>query len=98
MSSNSAVHTLDHVARFQKVRVAIRRRRPVHTRVFRLNQTFFKRQDFKGTVATESSGEDYKIERWAANAARRAAYVVFPTDAEDISHAILVCCRSARPD
>jgi len=41
-------------------------------------------------VATSLDETNYKIERWADNAVRRAAYVVFPVDVEDISLAIRV--------
>ncbi|KAG9018381.1 hypothetical protein FRB93_000084 [Tulasnella sp. JGI-2019a] len=45
-------------------------------------------QHFKGIVATPSDGDTYSIERWANQAVKKAACVVYPTDAEDISAAI----------
>ncbi|KAG8860926.1 hypothetical protein FRB96_003661 [Tulasnella sp. 330] len=45
-------------------------------------------QDFKGVVATPSDRHNYKIKRWADNAVRQAACVVFPVNTEDISLAI----------
>lgn len=47
-------------------------------------------QEFKGILSTPFDSEHYTIKRWASNAERNAAYVVFPTDAQDISLAILV--------
>ncbi|KAI0370173.1 FAD-binding domain-containing protein [Pilatotrama ljubarskyi] len=50
-------------------------------------QTF--RSAFKGDVVTpEDFGYDQAIARWAKNAARKAAVVTFPKDAEDVSKAI----------
>ncbi|KDQ10994.1 hypothetical protein BOTBODRAFT_136285 [Botryobasidium botryosum FD-172 SS1] len=46
------------------------------------------KESLKGYVATEGDAE-YDIKRWAKNAERKAKYVVFPTDAEDVSKAIL---------
>ncbi|KAG8984664.1 hypothetical protein FRB93_006394 [Tulasnella sp. JGI-2019a] len=46
-------------------------------------------QHFKGIVAIPPDGKTYNIERWAPLVARRAAYVIYPTSAEDISAAIL---------
>ncbi|KAG8980203.1 hypothetical protein FRB93_009338 [Tulasnella sp. JGI-2019a] len=54
-------------------------------------------QRFKGIVATPSDGDTYKVERWATNAIQQAAYVVFPTDAEDISIAILFARQERLP-
>ncbi|KDQ19114.1 hypothetical protein BOTBODRAFT_127006 [Botryobasidium botryosum FD-172 SS1] len=43
---------------------------------------------FKGAVTQEGDPE-YSIKRWARNAERKAKFVVFPTDAQDVSRAIL---------
>jgi len=42
----------------------------------------------KGQVTTEGDA-GYDIKRWAKNAVRKAKYVVYPMDAEDVSKAIL---------
>ena len=43
---------------------------------------------FKGLATTE--GDDgYDIKRWADNASRKAKYVVYPQDAEDVAKAVL---------
>ncbi|KAG8875273.1 hypothetical protein FRB97_005250 [Tulasnella sp. 331] len=44
---------------------------------------------FKGIVSTPSDVETYDIKRWAQNAIKKAAYVLYPLDAEDVSTAIL---------
>lgn len=44
-------------------------------------------QGFKGAV-TKEGDTDYDIKRWSEIAAQRAAYVLYPQDAEDISIAI----------
>ncbi|KAG8860903.1 hypothetical protein FRB96_003638 [Tulasnella sp. 330] len=45
-------------------------------------------QCFKGVISTPSDTGTYQVERYATNTVEQAAYVVFPTDAEDISAAI----------
>ncbi|KAG8989375.1 hypothetical protein FRB93_003674 [Tulasnella sp. JGI-2019a] len=46
-------------------------------------------KEFKGVVATPSDKAGYDIKRWAAQIEKRAAYVVYPSDPQDISIAIL---------
>ncbi|KAG9025353.1 hypothetical protein FRB95_010252 [Tulasnella sp. JGI-2019a] len=54
-------------------------------------------QNFKGVVATPLDVDTYRVERWASNAVEQAAYVVYPTDAEDISAAILFARKEGLP-
>ncbi|KAG8851798.1 hypothetical protein FRB96_009073 [Tulasnella sp. 330] len=54
-------------------------------------------QHFKGVVATPSDVKTYNIERWAANVVKKAAYVVYPVDTEDISTAILFALAEVLP-
>ncbi|KAG9032487.1 hypothetical protein FRB95_001394 [Tulasnella sp. JGI-2019a] len=44
--------------------------------------------EFKGVVATPVDGAKYDIKRWAEQTVKRAAYVVYPNDAQDISIAV----------
>ncbi|KDQ11015.1 hypothetical protein BOTBODRAFT_147462 [Botryobasidium botryosum FD-172 SS1] len=46
------------------------------------------RSSFKGQVTTDGD-TDYDISRWAKSAVRKAKYVAYPVDAEDVSKAIL---------
>ncbi|KAF8592488.1 FAD-binding domain-containing protein [Ramaria rubella] len=54
--------------------------------------------DFKGDVV-ESSSADYRaaIARWAANSERKARYVVFPKDENDVSAAVKFATTNAIP-
>ncbi|KAG8860904.1 hypothetical protein FRB96_003639 [Tulasnella sp. 330] len=54
-------------------------------------------QQFKGVVSHPSDAETYDIKRWAANAMKKAACVVYPTDVEDISAAILFAREQTLP-
>ncbi|KAG8992608.1 hypothetical protein FRB93_002340 [Tulasnella sp. JGI-2019a] len=49
----------------------------------------FLLQNFKGIISRPSDVDTYSIKRWAPNAIKKAAYVVYPTDAADISEALL---------
>jgi len=46
------------------------------------------KETFKG-VATIEGDPEYDVGRWAENAVRKAKYVVYPIDNEDVSKAIL---------
>ncbi|KAG8860922.1 hypothetical protein FRB96_003657 [Tulasnella sp. 330] len=45
-------------------------------------------EHFKGTVSTPADTDTYRIDRWASQETLKAAYVVYPVDAADISLAI----------
>ncbi|KAG8992610.1 hypothetical protein FRB94_008343 [Tulasnella sp. JGI-2019a] len=54
-------------------------------------------RNFKGIVSTPSDVKTYNVKRWAPNAMKQAAYVVCPTDATDISAAILFAREEKLP-
>ncbi|KAG8856917.1 hypothetical protein FRB96_006180 [Tulasnella sp. 330] len=67
------------------------------TEIYHSKQNVTLLQNFKGIVSTPADVETYQIGRWAPNVVKRAAYVVYPTDAADISVAILLAREEKLP-
>ncbi|KAG8992607.1 hypothetical protein FRB94_008346 [Tulasnella sp. JGI-2019a] len=54
-------------------------------------------KNFKGIVSIPSDVNAYDVKRWAPRAVKQATYVVYPTDAADISAAIIFAREAGLP-